>query len=74
MIGEKERDMFAEYEYDYDRIVEDTDDLDLYTDEYDYDDVDDEAEWENYYHNVAEEIDEWLSPQWTQLGGTSILL
>ena len=50
--------MFAEYEYDYDRMVEDSDDLDLYTDEYDYDDVDDEAEWENYYHNLAEEIDE----------------
>lgn len=47
-----------EYEYDYDRIVEDTDEL---YDQYDdFDDADDEydndVEWDNYYHNVADEL------------------
>ena len=45
------------YEYDYDRMVEDSDDLDLYDDEYDYDDIENETEWENYYHNLAEDIE-----------------
>jgi hypothetical protein len=30
---------------------------DLYDDEdYDYDNAEDEAEWDNYYHSVADEI------------------
>ncbi len=48
----------SEYEYDYDRIVEDTDEL--YED--DYDDIeyaeDDISCWDNYYHNIANEIDD----------------
>jgi hypothetical protein len=43
-----------EYEYDYNRVLEDTDEL------YDYDDYDyiynQEVEYENYYHTVADEI------------------
>ncbi len=47
-----------EYEYDYDRIVEDTDEL--YQDDYDnepeYSDEPD-SEWENYYHTLVEDIE-----------------
>ena len=55
-----------EYEFDYDRVVEDTDDLyDYadYSDEPDYDDYADSDEYENerefdcYYHNVMDELD-----------------
>jgi len=49
--------MFDEYEYDYNRILEDTDDL-YHDDEYNYDDAEQESEWENYYHNLAEDIDD----------------
>jgi len=53
-----------EYEFDYDRVVEDAEELydyANYSDEPDYDDYDnleDEREYEHYYHNVAEDIDE----------------
>lgn len=51
--------MFADdYEFDYDRIVEDTDELyedDFYDDE--YDDHTEESEYEHYYHNVMNELD-----------------
>jgi hypothetical protein len=38
----------------------DCDDLGCYYDEYDHDDIeqDDLAEWQDYYHNVVDEIDE----------------
>ena len=44
-----------EYEYNYERIAQDTDEL------YDFDYNDDETdtleeEWENYYHNLTDEI------------------
>jgi len=42
------------YEYDYDRMVADSDDLDLYDDEYDYDDI--ENEFDCYYHNITDEL------------------
>ena len=55
--------MFEEYEFDYDRIVEDTDELYDYADysdepddEYDYD-YDNEREFDCYYHNVMDELD-----------------
>ena len=48
--------MFDEYDYDYDGLIEDCDDLELY-DEYDFDDIEDESEWENYYHNLAQDIE-----------------
>lgn len=49
-----------EYEYDYDRMVDDSEDLldDEYyysDDEYDYD-YDNEKEFDCYYHNITEEI------------------
>ncbi len=45
-----------DYDFDYDNMANDADDI--YEDEYNYDDVDNEevAEWENYYHNIADEI------------------
>ena len=53
-----------EYEFDYDRIVEDTDELYEYADysdepeedEYDYD-YTNEREYDCYYHNVMDELD-----------------
>ncbi len=62
MIVEKEKvAMFEnEYEFDYDRIVEDTDELyDYadYSDEPDYDDYQNEKEYDCYYHNVMDELD-----------------
>ncbi len=66
MIVEKEKvAMFEnEYEFDYDRIVEDTDELYEYADysdepeedEYDYD-YTNEREYDCYYHNVMDELD-----------------
>lgn len=47
------------YEYDYDRIVEDSDELyieDFHDDEYDYD-LSNEREFDCYYHNVIDELD-----------------
>ena len=51
-----------EYEFDYDRVVEDTDELydddedfwseDIYDDEYT-----NEREYDCYYHNVMDELD-----------------
>ena len=48
--------MYDDYDFDYDRIANDADDL--YEDDFTYDDceVDDQLEWENYYHNIADEI------------------
>ena len=45
-----------DYDFDYDNMANDADDI--YEDEYNYDDVDNEevSEWENYYHNIADEI------------------
>jgi hypothetical protein len=48
------------YEYDYDRMVDDSEDLmddDYYgsDDEYDYD-LDNEKEFDCYYHNIADEL------------------
>lgn len=45
--------------YDYDSIIRDADDL--YASEYDDwdgDDIEDvdQTEWENYYHNIADEL------------------
>jgi hypothetical protein len=42
--------------YDYDSIIRDADDL--YDDDYDFDDIEnvDEQEWENYYHNITDEL------------------
>lgn len=49
-----------EYEFDYSRVIEDTDELyedDFYTDdEYDYD-LNNEREYDCYYHNVVDELD-----------------
>lgn len=50
---------YNEYEYDYDRIAQDTDELYDYDYNDDSDDdilEEDEREWENYYHNLADEI------------------
>ena len=48
------------YEFDYDRVVEDTDELydeDFYSDdEYDFDYAN-EREYDCYYHNVMDELD-----------------
>jgi hypothetical protein len=51
--------MFEEepYEYDYDRILEDTEELYNYEENYDYD-YHEEIEYENYYHSIVEEIAE----------------
>jgi len=49
-----------EYEFDYDRVVEDSEELYDYADyfdEPDYDDFEDEKEYEHYYHNVVDELD-----------------
>ena len=48
------------YEYDYDRMINDSEDLmddDYYDsdDEYDYD-LDNEKEFDCYYHNIADEL------------------
>jgi len=46
-----------EYRFDYDDLIADADDL-YEHDEWDYsdDELDDQKEWENYYHNIADEI------------------
>jgi hypothetical protein len=48
---------YDRYDFDYDSMANDADDL---YEDWDYDDMDDEvneqAEWENYYHNIADEI------------------
>ena len=52
-----------EYEFDYDRVVEDSEELYEYADysdepddEYDYDYAN-EREYDCYYHNVMDELD-----------------
>jgi hypothetical protein len=49
----------GEYEYDYDRVVDDSDDLledeDYSDDSYDYDYVN-EREFDCYYHTLADEL------------------
>ena len=56
-----------DYEFDYDRMIENVDDLydyNNYSDEPDYDDYRDDDEHENerefdcYYHNVMDELDD----------------
>jgi hypothetical protein len=47
------------YDYeDYESIIDDTDELYSYDDQWDYDDVEmnEQTEWENYYHNIADEL------------------
>lgn len=44
--------MFEDFNYDYNHILEDADDL--YEDE-DYD-LEDGEEWDSYYHNIADEL------------------
>lgn len=41
------------YEYNYESILEDTDDL-YSDDEYNNEDI--KSDWENYYHNIAQEL------------------
>lgn len=47
------------YDYDYERIADEIDDL-YYNDDdnwdFEDDDIENEKEWENYYHNIADEI------------------
>ena len=43
-----------EYEFDYDSIVEDSDELIYEDDDYSYED---EREYDYYYHNVMNELD-----------------
>jgi hypothetical protein len=50
-----------EYEFDYDRVIEDAEELYEYADysdepEYE-DDYTNEREYEHYYHNVMDELD-----------------
>ena len=48
-----------EYQYeDYNSVTNEVEELYSYDDVYDYDDQadSDEVEWENYYHNIADEI------------------
>jgi len=49
--------MFEDFDYDYNHILEDVDDL---YEEEDYDDneydIDNEKEWDSYYHNIADEL------------------
>jgi len=45
--------MFEDFDYDYNNILEDVDDL---YEEEDYDDIDNEKEWDSYYHNIADEL------------------
>jgi hypothetical protein len=50
--------MIMPYDYDdYHSITDDCDDLYTYDDDqWDYDDVNDTKEWENYYHNITDEL------------------
>jgi len=50
------------YEFDYDRVTEDADELydyANYSDEPDYDDCDqsDDSEYDCYYHDIMDELD-----------------
>jgi hypothetical protein len=47
------------YDYDdYQSITDNSDELYSYDDQWDYDDseVTEQNEWENYYHNITDEI------------------
>lgn len=45
-----------EYDYDYGSYANDADDLNIY-DEYEDEDYEDDSEvWDNYYHNITDEI------------------
>jgi hypothetical protein len=47
--------------YEYDTLETDSDYIEEDMDEYSNDDIDDGIEaWENYYHNIADEINEDL--------------
>lgn len=53
-----DKDYFYDDRYDYDSIAKDCDDL-YYDDIWDYEDTtedSDSEEWENYYHNIADEL------------------
>jgi hypothetical protein len=43
--------VYDDYEYDYD-----SDDIEDLFDDYDYDDSTTEVEYENYYHNITNEL------------------
>jgi len=45
--------MFEDFDYDYNHILDNVDDL---YEEEDYDDIDNEKEWDSYYHNIADEL------------------
>lgn len=49
--------MSRHYE-DYESIASNIDDLYEYDDQWDYDDAEiaEHSEWENYYHNITEEL------------------
>jgi hypothetical protein len=64
---QRRKEMSRDFEYDYHNILDNSDEL--YEDEYYYDDgtdepwagldeneVIDEPGWDNYYHNIADEI------------------
>jgi hypothetical protein len=56
--------IFDEYEYEYHDVAEDADYIDQDDDVYYNDGVDEpwldneEIQWDGYYHNIAEEIDD----------------
>jgi len=47
-----------EYEFEHGDVANDADDLFNEYDDYEYeeDEIDEQSEWENYYHNIADEI------------------
>lgn len=47
-----------DYPYDYEHLVENAefDDIEEYEDEGDCVNIDNIQEWENYYHNIADEL------------------
>lgn len=50
---------YDDYDYDYGRMADDADDLYYDGDEnwdFEDDDITNETEWENYYHNIADEL------------------
>jgi hypothetical protein len=51
-------DVYSDYDdrYDYDNLARGCDDLYSCDEEHWEDDSDEENEWENYYHNIADEL------------------
>lgn len=50
-------DSYYDDRYDYDNLVRNCDDLYICDEEsFDDDDNNNETEWENYYHNIADEL------------------